>query len=79
MKLKNKAFTATTWRRTYRTFIQAFFGCIGTEGVLILAGFDWTQDRRTIITAILTAVIAPAISAGVASVMNLETQENPEE
>ena len=73
--MKTKRFTATTWKRTYRTFLQAFLGTLGTEGVLIAAGFDWTQDKKTIITAILTAVIAPAISAGCAAVMNLEQQE----
>lgn len=65
-------FTKTTWTRTYRTFIQAFTGALCTEGVLILAGIDWTQDRRGLITAILSTIVAPAISAGASAVMNLE-------
>ncbi len=69
-----KKFTTTTWKRTYRTFIQAFLGMLGTEGILIIAGFDWTQDKKTIVTAIITTVIAPAIAAGVAAVMNLEKE-----
>jgi predicted cation transporter len=70
----DKKFTTTTWKRTYRTFLQAFLGMLGTEGILIIAGLDWTQDSRTIITAIISTVIAPAIAAGIAAIMNLEKE-----
>ena len=67
-------FTKETARRVLRTFIQAAVGFIASNVVLQVSGVEWT-DAGTIKTAVI-GLIASALAAGAAAVMNLEPKES---
>jgi len=60
-------FTKQTFRKVYRTFIQAFLGSV--VGTIALVDFT---NKEALKQSIIIVVIIPAVSAGVAAVMNLE-------
>lgn len=69
-------FTKETARRVLRTFIQAAVGFIASNVVLQVSGVAWT-DKETIRNAAI-GLLASALAAGAAAVMNLETKEDAE-
>ena len=66
-------FTKETARRALRTFIQAAVGFIASNVVLQVSGVTW-DDISTIKSAGI-GLIASALAAGAAAVMNLEPKE----
>ncbi|MCQ2077019.1 MAG: hypothetical protein MJZ20_08380 [Bacteroidaceae bacterium] len=64
-------FTKETWRRVWRTFIQAFLASIiGTVSLVD------TTDHDTLIKSLIFVVVVPALAAGIAAIMNLEQELN---
>jgi hypothetical protein len=68
-------FTKESARRALRTFIQAFLGVFAAN-VTYLSTLDWELDTKTIVITIVAQVVAPALSAGLAALMNMEEAEN---
>lgn len=68
-------FTSESMYRAVRTFIQAFFGVLAGNMALITA-LDFTMEPKTVIATICVQIIAPAISAGLAAVMNMKSSAN---
>lgn len=66
-------FTKETWRRALRTFFQAFMGVIASDLALVVS--DIAVAQKTWWVILLTNLLAPAIAAGIAAVMNLEEVE----
>lgn len=64
-------FTSESMYRAVRTFIQAFFGVLAGNMALITA-LDFTMEPKTVITTICIQILAPALSAGLAAVMNMK-------
>lgn len=60
-------FTSNTWKRVYRTFLQAFFGALTGTVALI----DFT-DKDSIIKSVLFVVLVPSVASGLSAIMNLE-------
>ena len=67
-------FTKETARRALRTFIQAAVGFIASNVVLQVSGVAW-DDISTIKSAVI-GLIASALAAGAAAVMNLEKEDD---
>lgn len=65
--------TKETIRRALRTFLQAFIPCL-TAGIV-----EVLQDNGSFTKGAIIAFILPAISAGIAAVMNIEKIEESEE
>lgn len=62
-------FTKETWRRMWRTFVQAFFGIIAGGLASALAdGENWQKA--------IFILVACAVTEGVTAVMNLEMSES---
>lgn len=62
-----RRFTKETWRRALRTFWQAFFASIvGTVALID------TTDEEALLKSVTFVVVVPALSAGIAALMNLE-------
>lgn len=70
-------FTKESARRALRTFIQAFLGVLATN-VTYLSTLDWELDTKTIVITIVAQVVAPALSAGLAALMNMESDTEGE-
>lgn len=68
-------FTKESARRALRTFVQAFLGVFAAN-VTYLSTLDWELDTKTIVITIVAQVVAPALSAGLAALMNMEEAEN---
>lgn len=68
-------FTKESARRALRTFVQAFLGVFAAN-VTYLSTLDWELDTKTIVITIVAQVVAPALSAGLAALMNMEGAEN---
>ena len=66
-------FTKETWRRTYRTFIQAFTGVIASNIAMVLGAVDISRSDWW--KMLLVDLVVPAVASGVAAAMNLESQE----
>lgn len=64
-------FTSESMYRAVRTFIQAFFGVL-VGNMALISALDFTMEPKTVITAVCVQVIAPALSAGLAAVMNMK-------
>lgn len=62
-----RRFTKETWRRALRTFWQAFFASI--VGTVALVD---TTDEEALLKSVIFVVVVPALSAGIAALMNLE-------
>lgn len=71
-------FTSESMYRAVRTFIQAFFGVLAGNMALISA-LDFTMEPKTVITTVCIQILAPAISAGLAAVMNMKSGTENEE
>jgi len=65
-------FTKETLRRVLRTFFQAFTGSIAAD-IAIIANVDFHGDGWWMI--LITSILAPALAAGAAAIMNLEPNE----
>ncbi|MBR6393044.1 MAG: hypothetical protein IKS12_07130 [Eubacterium sp.] len=61
-------FTKETAKRTMRTFIQAFLPALVVGVSTMTFGEDGSITKGAIV-----ALVIPAIAAGIAAVMNLET------
>lgn len=68
-------FTKESARRALRTFIQAFLGVFAAN-VTYLSTMDWDLGTKQILITVGTQILAPALSAGVAALMNMEEAEN---
>lgn len=66
-------FTKETLRRVLRTFFQAFMGVIASDLTLVVSDIVIAPQTWWII--LLANLLAPAIAAGIAAVMNLEEVE----
>lgn len=66
-------FTKETWKRTYRTFLQAFSGVIAGDIAIVLGNIDLSQADWWKI--VISNLIVPAVASGIAAVMNLEYEE----
>ena len=67
-------------RRALRTFIQAAIGFIATNLVIYVAGVDFSNLNAA--KTVFIGLVASAVAAGIAAVMNLEppkVEEKPGE
>ena len=71
-------FTKESARRALRTFIQAFLGVFAAN-VTYLSTMDWELGTKQILITVGTQILAPAISAGMAALMNMEESEEGDE
>lgn len=67
-------FTKESLNRALRTFLQAFLGMLAVN-ITYLSTMDWELDTKTIITTICSQILGPALSAGIAAVMNMQKKE----
>lgn len=63
--------TKETFRRALRTFWQAFVGVL-IGNIALLSAIDFEADTRTVVISICVQILAPALSAGLAALMNME-------
>ena len=71
-------FTKESARRALRTFIQAFLGVFAAN-VTYLSTMDWELGTKQILITVGAQILAPAISAGMAALMNMEESEEGDE
>lgn len=62
-------FTKETARRALRTFLQAFIPCFSAGLVEAL------KDKGSFTWGAIIALVIPAVSAGIAALMNLEPKD----
>ena len=60
-------------KRALRTFIQAFIGFVATNLLVYIPSFDF--ENFDVFKTATISLLAPAIAAGVAAVMNYQKQE----
>ncbi len=70
-------FTSESAYRAVRTFVQAFFGVL-VGNMTLISALDFTMEPKTVITTICIQIFAPAISAGIAAVMNMSSAKETE-
>lgn len=66
--------TKETIRRTVRTFLQAAAGFLATTGISVLVTNDYSITKD-----IILGIAGSALAAGVAAVMNLESNNDESE
>lgn len=69
-------FTKLTWQRTYRTFLQAFFGVLASDVALVIGNIDFAERNWWLV--LITNLLAPAVASGMAAIMNLEEVDHYE-
>ncbi len=70
-------FTSESAYRAVRTFVQAFFGVL-VGNMTLISALDFTMEPKTVVTTICIQIFAPAVSAGIAAVMNMSNAEEAE-
>jgi len=65
--------TKETARRALRTFLQAFLGVFAAN-ITYLSSISFDVGTKEIVISVCTQILAPALSAGLAALMNLEDE-----